>query len=255
MSSLRSGDSEPLAELRAFVEAERSGRPFLLFSDAEHRQQLFLLSSDAEAVSVGRRPSSDVVLDWDNQVSRTHARFENTGDGWELVDDGLSSNGTFVNDERLSGRRRLNDGDTLRFGSTTVTFHAPKPPRATASAAPRPEPPPQAPEPAPQAPEPPPQAPEFAPQAPEPAVPVELSSTQRRVLVALCRPYKDAISVAVPTGDDQIADELVLSVGEVRAHLRVLAAKLGVPHLPDSETRTRIAERALAGGLISDRDL
>jgi FHA domain len=267
MSSHRSGDSEPLAELRAFVEAERSGRPFLLFSDAEHRQQLFLLSSDAEAVSVGRRPSSDVVLDWDNQVSRTHARFEKTGDGWELVDDGLSSNGTFVNDERLSERRRLNDGDTLRFGSTTVTFHAPKPPRATASAVaeraapgadaaapeaeravPRPEPAPQAPEPAPQAPEP-------APQAPEPAVPVELSSTQRRVLVALCRPYKDASSLAVPTGDDQIADELVLSVGEVRAHLRVLAAKLGVPHLPESETRTRIAERALAGGLISDRDL
>lgn len=241
MSSLRSGDSEPLAELRAFLEAERSGRPFLLFCDAEHRQQLFLLSSDAEAVSVGRRPSSDVVLDWDNQVSRTHARFEHTGDGWELVDDGFSSNGTFVNDERLSGRRRLNDGDTLRFGSTTVTFHAPRPPRATASAVPRPEPTPQAPQP--------------APQAPESAVPLELSSTQRRVLVALCRPYKDASSLAVPTGDDQIADELVLSVGEVRAHLRVLAAKLGVPHLPDFETRTRIAERALAGGLISDRDL
>ena len=282
MSSHRPGDSEPLAELRAFVDAERSGRPFLLFSDAEHRQQLFFLSPDAEAVSVGRRPSSDVVLDWDNQVSRTHARFERTGDGWELVDDGLSSNGTFVNDERLSGRRRLNNGDTLRFGSTAVTFHAPKPQRATAGsvaeravpgaeravagdqgAAPEAEravPPPevasQAPDPAPQTPAPQTPAPQaLEPQAPEPAVPIELSSTQRRVLVALCRPYKDASSLVVPAGDDQIADELVLSVGEVRAHLRVLAAKLGVPHLPDPETRTRIAERALAGGLISDRDL
>ena len=255
MSSHRSGDAEPLAELRAFVEAERSGRPFLLFSDAEHRQQLFLLSSDAEAVSVGRRSSSDVVLDWDNQVSRTHARFEKTSDGWELVDDGLSSNGTFVNDERLSGRRRLNNGDTVRFGSTTVTFHAPKPPRGTAPGVPRPEPAPLAPEAAPPAPEPAPHTAEPAQQAPEAAVPVELSSTQRRVLIALCRPYKDANSLTVPAGDDQIADELVLSVGEVRAHLRVLAAKLGVPHLPESETRTRIAQRALAGGLISDRDL
>ena len=36
------------------------------------------------------------------------------------MDDGLSRNGTFVNGERLSGRRRLTDGDTLRFGGTTA---------------------------------------------------------------------------------------------------------------------------------------
>ena len=41
--------------------------------------------------------------------------------GWVLVDDGLSSNGTFVNGERLNGTRRLDDGDTIRFGTTTVT--------------------------------------------------------------------------------------------------------------------------------------
>ncbi len=72
------------------------------------------------AASVGRRPSSDLLLDWDDQVSRLHARFERVEDEWEIVDDGLSSNGTFVNEERLNGRRRLKDGDTLRFGSTTV---------------------------------------------------------------------------------------------------------------------------------------
>ena len=54
-----------------------------------------------------------------------------------LVDDGLSSNGTFVNQERLNGRRRLNDGDNLRFGRTTVIFPRPG---ASGPAATRPRP-------------------------------------------------------------------------------------------------------------------
>ena len=189
-------------------------RPVLLFKDAEDKQQLFFFGPDTANATVGRQPTSDVVLDWDDQVSRVHARFERVNDDWEVIDDGLSRNGTFVNGERLTGRRRLRDGDTLRFGSTRVTF------RADAD-----------------------------------APGVSLSTTQRRVLAALCRPYKGRSGFASPASDEQIAEELFLSLAEVRAHLKVLYAKLDVLAVPDSEKRVTIVERALASGLISERDL
>lgn len=218
-------DAQSRSDLQARVEAERSGRPFLLFRDRDDRQQLFVFAPDSASASVGRRPSSDLVLDWDDQVSRLHARFERVDEAWVLVDDGLSSNGTFVNEQRLRGRRRLTDGDRLRFGTTTVIFRSPKRERL-----------------------------EIA-DAAETQAAVRLSTTQRRVLVALCRPYKDRIGFASPATDEQIAEELFLSVGEVRAHLRVLYAKLDVAELPQGETRVRLVERAITTGLISEREL
>jgi pSer/pThr/pTyr-binding forkhead associated (FHA) protein len=118
-------DAQSVSDLKARVEAERAGRPFLVFKDGDGRQQLFFFEPGSGGASVGRLGPSDLLLDWDNQVSRLHARFELVGANWEVVDDGLSRNGTFVNGERLSGRRRLNDGDTLRFGTTTITFRSP----------------------------------------------------------------------------------------------------------------------------------
>jgi DNA-binding CsgD family transcriptional regulator len=83
---------------------------------------------------------------------------------------------------------------------------------------------------------------------------VSLSTTQRRVLASLCRPYKEQGGFAGPASDEQIAEDLVLSVGEVRAHIRVLYAKLGIPEEPAAETRVRLVQRAFADGLISERD-
>lgn len=227
--------AQPVSDLKAFVAAERSGRPFLLFRDRDDRQQVLLLGPAPAAVSVGRLPSSGLRLDWDNQVSRLHARFDWVDDAWVLVDDGISSNGTFVNDERLNGTRRLNDGDTLRFGNTTVAFHSPK--REQVAPAPGAAPPPA------------------VPAATAPPSPVTLSTTQRRILVALCRPYKGRSGFASPATDEQVAEELFLSVGEVRAHIKVLSAKLGIGKPPSAETRVGLVERAFAGGLISERDL
>ena len=112
------------SDLKARIEAERAGRPFLLYKDGHGRQQLFSFEADMTHASVGRGQSSDLVLDWDEQVSRLHAQLERVEEDWTVVDDGLSRNGTFLNGERLSGRRRLTDGDTLSFGGTTVTFRA-----------------------------------------------------------------------------------------------------------------------------------
>ncbi len=137
------------------------------------------------------------------------------------MDDGLSSNGTFVNDQRISGRVRMTDGDTLRLGATTLTFRQPET-RAAAPAA------------------------GVAP--PE----VDLSTTQRRVLAALCRPYREG---AGPAGDEQIAEQLFLPVDSVRTHLMVLSAKLGVDQAPPEQQRVQLVEKAVYSGLISERDL
>ena len=52
-----------------------------------------------------------------------------------MVDDGLSRNGTYVNGERVNGRRRLRDGDRIVFGETPVTFRSPADAEADSTAA------------------------------------------------------------------------------------------------------------------------
>jgi DNA-binding CsgD family transcriptional regulator len=219
-------DAQFISDVKARLEAERGGWPFLLYRDGDERQQLFVFGPGSAGISVGRLSPSDLVLEWDDQVSRLHARFELAPGGWEVVDDGLSRNGTFVNEERLNGRRRLRDGDTLRFGATTMAFRSPEPAPAPAAGA----------------------------DAAGPPSPSGLSTTQRRVLVALCRPYTGRGGFASPATDQQIAEELFLSVGVVQTHLRVLGAKLGVEGPPGNETRVRLVERAISAGLISDGD-
>jgi pSer/pThr/pTyr-binding forkhead associated (FHA) protein len=203
------------------IEAERGGRPFLLYKDGDGREQVFSFEPGSAEASVGRQQSSDLVLDWDGQVSRLHARFERAADGWAVVDDGISRNGTFVNGERLSGRHQLSDGDSLRFGSTTVTFRSPQ---AEAQAPP--------------------------PVAAEATAEVDLSTSQRRVLEALCGPYKGG-GIATPPNDEQIAEELFLSTHVVKTHLAVLFAKLDVDEPTDDQRRVRLVERAFQSGVVS----
>lgn len=213
-----------VSEVEARAEAERAGHPFLLYRDGDGNQRLFVFDPGSVNASVGRVAPSDLLLDWDVRVSRLHARFERAQDGWEVIDDGLSRNGTLVNDELVSGRCRLRDGDTLRFGSTTVTFRAPpgEPPARAHSG--------------------------------EPPATVRLSTTQRRVLMALCRPCTAGRRSADPATDQQIADQLFISAAAVRTHLSVLCAKLGVEPLPGDETRVLLVRRAFADGLIPERD-
>ena len=49
------------------------------------------------------------------------------GQEWVVCDDGLSHNGTFVNGERVRGRRRLEAGDAITVGSTTIAFQGAAP--------------------------------------------------------------------------------------------------------------------------------
>ena len=70
-------------------------------------------------VNIGRGPENDIHLP-DPSVSRQHAVFY-FAEGKPIVEDLDSSNGTFVNDEKVM-RGVLRSGDTLRFGKMTVQF-------------------------------------------------------------------------------------------------------------------------------------
>ena len=116
-------DASP--EELARLDADRRGEPYLRFADAGGRQRIVTLEDGWRHATVGRDVGTDVCLHWDAEVSRVHAQLERVGDSWLLVDDGLSRNGTFVNGRQVDGKRRLEDGDELRFGNTAVEFRAP----------------------------------------------------------------------------------------------------------------------------------
>src|SRR5262245_13336546 len=116
--------AESAPELKQRIEAERAGTPFLILRDGGGEQVIRPLG-DESRLSIGRSDAADLALDFDQGVSSLHAELERIADDWILTDDGLSRNGSFVNGERVVGRRRLRDGDALRFGNTPVVFRAP----------------------------------------------------------------------------------------------------------------------------------
>src|ERR1700742_5186701 len=79
----------------------------------------------AEGLTIGRTPASGLALTWDAQVSRSHASIEAIDGVWSVLDDGRSTNGTFVNEERVQGRRALRHLDVIRTGATRLRFHDP----------------------------------------------------------------------------------------------------------------------------------
>ncbi len=225
-SPLDHGVAAP-AELRERIHAERREIPFLLYRDGDDRQVILELGDDRQRIAIGRRPSSDVSLEWDTEVSRLHAELERVGSSWVLCDEGLSHNGTRLNGERVHGRRRLRDGDVLAVGETLIAYCTPAE-APTGSAPTR--------------------------TAQHAKTDLALSPAQRRVLTALCRPYRDS-TYAVPPSNQQIADELVVTVDTVKGTLRQLFDAFAVQELPQNQKRAALAMRALQGGVVNRRDL
>jgi pSer/pThr/pTyr-binding forkhead associated (FHA) protein len=215
---------ETARELKERIEAERRGAPFLVYRDAASRQLIRELQEDR--LTVGRSEAAEVRLEFDPEVSRVHAELERLGEDWALVDDGLSRNGSFVNGERVVGRRRLRDGDALRFGGAVVIFRSPAQQVAD----------------------------ETVPGSGRPDA-SSVTQTQRRVLLALCRPLFTDSEFASPATNRQIAEEVFLSVDAVKANLRALFERFEVGDLPQNKKRIRLAELAVRSGLISPREL
>jgi pSer/pThr/pTyr-binding forkhead associated (FHA) protein len=213
-------------ELRERLRAEAATDPFLVLRDDGGRQVIVELAGDRTRLTIGRDEASDVALPWDGRVSRTHATLERLGADWTVVDDGLSRNGTWVNGERVTARRRMRDGDVLRVGETVVAFCAP----GLGTHA------------------------DVTLTAEGVAVGDVLTAAQRRVLLALCRPYRDA-AFATPASNPAIARELSLSVDAVKSTMRSLFELFGIGDLPQNEKRAGLALQALRGGVVSRRDL
>ena len=213
-------------ELKAQLDAARVGEPFLIYRRPDGPQHIVPLAPERDRLSIGRRGANAIAFDWDAQVSRVHAELERLGDDWTITDDGLSSNGTYVNGIRIGGRRRLRDGDEIRIGTTVVAFRAPDSRESRTTLIPD----------------------ELR------AIP-RLTETQLGVLVALARPYRDSVGFATPATNKEIAAELVLSVDGVKSNLRTLFQKFGVEDLPQNEKRARLVERAFQLGVVSENDL
>ena len=76
-------------------------------------------------IVIGRGQDCDIILD-EHQVSRHHARLQQTAQGWTLVDLG-STNGTQVNGQPLAAHepRPLQPGDRVALGSAVLSLQQP----------------------------------------------------------------------------------------------------------------------------------
>jgi FHA domain len=231
MATQDSADGDPLAphslsaqELKEMLAAERTGEALVAFRDEQGQLRTFSPEAKRDSTTLGRRPEVDLSIPWDSEVSGLHAELHHLGGEWAVVDDGLSTNGTYVNGERIQGRQRLRDGDRIRVGKTVLAYKAAQ--SVTAQQTVAAGVPPQ----------------------------LNLTDTQRRVLVALCRPYRDG-GFATPATNQEVAEEVFLSVDAVKMHLRALFAKFDLGELPQNQKRAKLAESALQFGVISHRDL
>jgi pSer/pThr/pTyr-binding forkhead associated (FHA) protein len=185
--------------------------PFLLYRDDTGRQAMYEL--EREQLTIGRRASCDLALPWDDSVSRLHAELLRMGSEWVLCDDGLSHNGTFVNGERVRGRRRLRDGDVVTIGATQIMFNTPHAASTVTRIA-------------------------------QEQTGIALTPAQRRLLMELCRPLLES-RYAVPAPNQQIADDLVISLDTVKGTLSALFELFGLSALPQNQKRAVLAVRAL----------
>jgi pSer/pThr/pTyr-binding forkhead associated (FHA) protein len=175
----------------------------------------------ADRMTVGNAAENDISLADDPTASHLHAILERFPAGWCVTDLG-SSNGTSVNGERIWSSRRLRHGDEIRVGQTRLIF---RDPLAAAGA-----------------------------QTEAENAPPSLTTRERDVLVALCRPLLDRDMFTEPASTRAIADELVITQAAVKQHLINLYDKFGVP-ATDSNRRARLANEALRRGAVTLAEL
>jgi hypothetical protein len=187
--------------------------------------KMVVLSPDTSSVTVGRSPDVDVPLTADPEASRLHAALERIGTHWTITDQGMSTNGTFVNGWRLAGRRRLFSGDLIRIGMTTLQFHD----HAGSSAE--------------------------TMDAEERAKSGSVTAAQRAVLIALCSPYRDNAQFATPATNEEIAQQLGVNIETIKRHLQALFATFSIDDLAQNQKRKRLVQRAMNSGIVDRHSL
>jgi pSer/pThr/pTyr-binding forkhead associated (FHA) protein len=173
-----------------------------------------------ERVTIGKGDENDIVLD-DATVSRLHAVCDRFPASWCITDVG-SSNGTFLNGERIWSQQRLRHGDEVRIGANRLLFRDAADLGRTKT--------------------------ESAADCPA------LTPRERDVLVVLCRPLLARDLFTEPASIKQVAGELVVSEAAVKQHLTNLYAKFDIG--PErTHRRTRLANEAIQRGAVTIADL
>jgi FOG: FHA domain len=203
------------------------------------------VTCDDGVVSVGRHAMSDLRFDPQSEldVSTRHAEFHSANGGWSVVDQG-STNGTFVNGERIAGARRLANGDIVSFGANgpRVEVHG------IANSAPQ---------------APPPTAFRSSPSAGAASVPPRLDTTQRvahqvkQQTKSMRRAYLSGVAVLVVAGGaafyvwqrgaNQREAEMAAVIAHSESTLAALAKKLDQPRPGDSAYTLALRDSLAAG--------
>lgn len=175
----------------------------------------------ADRVTVGKDGSNDIALDGDVTVSRLHAVLEAFPAGWCVTDLG-SSNGTFVNGERIFTTQALRHGDEVRVGHTRLLFRRTADVGRTSTAT------------------------DEGPPA--------VTPREHDVLAVLCRPLLDRDLFTEPATVKEIATELVVSEAAVKQHLANLYGKFEIGE-DVTHRRSRLANEAIRRAAITLNEL
>lgn len=174
-----------------------------------------------EKLTLGKDEANDICIAHDPSISHLHMALERYGASWVVRDLG-SSNGTYLNGERILGEKQLRDGDELKIGSTSIIFKADSPPPATATQKAQPAP--------------------------------ELTRREKDVLIALCRPILSGSMFTTPASIKQIAEELVVTENAVKQHLGRLYDKFKI-FKEEGPRILQLANEAIGRGAVSLADL
>lgn len=196
-------------------------RPMPAFLEIWRPTGTELLPLESGRLSIGREETNDVAIPADERASRLHALVECLPAGWSVRDLG-STNGTFVNGERIVGDRALRAGDEIRVGETRLVFRGDR--GADDRRTMRYEKPP------------------------------ELTARERDVLKVLCRRPQAGDMFHEPASTRQIAAELHVSEAAVKAHLLKLYDKFGI-YGEGERRRAQLANEAVRRGAINLAEL
>jgi len=188
-----------------------------------HGRRACPLDDDGQKVVIGKKADVDLIIEDDPSVSRVHARLERVSGVW-VIQDLNSTNGTYVNGERVFNTRVLRDKDEIMLGRTRLRFYA--------------------------------QSVSAELSTDRTGQPPLLTPKERQVLIELCRPFGRGSSFTEPASVREIAARLYVSEAAVKQHLSNLYDKFEI--LDDDSLparRVRLANAALETGAVRLSDL
>jgi pSer/pThr/pTyr-binding forkhead associated (FHA) protein len=190
------------------------------YLEVRSSQGVRLVALEEGSITIGRSPDCDLHLTDDAKASWLHAKLEVLGEGW-CVTDLSSTNGTYVNGQRVSASQPLYDGDELLVGSTDLVVRSEARKHAPTEGV---EPPP------------------------------ELTPRERDVLLALFPSTSTTEFFTEPASTREMAAALFVSEAAVKQHLLRLYDKFGI-HGDGERRRVRLANEALRRRAVTLADI